>query len=176
VAMRAVLLVILVLALMLPAALQPKEASACVCGRMEDVEAVLHGRVGRVLDNTSYPRGGQAWTVEIEVLRVFTGKPYLTRYAVYTVNHSECDVTLIEGQEYIFLLAHDEQEFGVANCSVLLATEEDIRELGTGFPPQPNFGQPTTLPLSTWGIAAILGALVAAGFAVVLIRNWRTAR
>ena len=175
-AVRALLSVFLLLALVLPAALQPKAASACWCGGKEDVEAVLLGRVGRALDIVSFTHGGEAWTVEIEVLRVFKGKPYATRYAVFTVNHSECDITLVGGQEYLFLLGNDEKEFGAPHCAVSLATRENIREFGMGFPPQPNFGQPNTLPLSSWGIAAIFGALVASSFAVVLTRNWRAAR
>lgn len=174
--MRALVLVFLVAALVLPAALQPREARACWCGGVKDVEAVFHGRVGRTLEVKSFPRGGEAWTVEIEVLRVFKGKPYAKRYTTYTVNNSECDYTLARGQEYIFRIWYDQQEFGTSNCTVSLATEKNISELGRGFPPRPIIGQPSTLPLSTWSVAAILGGLVASSFAVVLIRNWRAAR
>lgn len=174
--MRTLLVVFLAVALVLPAALQPKEASACWCGNGEGIEAVFHGRVGRTIEVKSFPRGGEARTVEVEVLRVFKGKPYATRYTTYTVNHSECDYTLARGQEFIFRIWYDQKEFGTSNCTVSLATEENISELGRGFPPRPNFGQPSTLPLSAWSVAAIFGALVVSSFAVVLIRNWRAAR
>ena len=147
--------------LTLPVSLGGERASACSCGEVDGSQEAFIGRVGVSVPGRTTSTGHRVEAAEIDVLRVFKGRPPAKVTAYYGAP-TECSITLYRGDEYIFL--DDDLEDGEVYASVCSTYPADsewaervLEELDSGprLPP-------------TWGVVLILGGILVAGFGLAV--------